>query len=246
MCEARNVVGRTMSNSQILVVDDEPKLVNLVQQVLTATGFSVLSTGSGEHAVELVALEQPDLVLLDIVLADETDGYEVARRVREFSDVPIVMLTAKAREDDLLRGFEAGADDYLTKPFSSKELLVRVRAVLKRARNATGAPSKAEIICGELRIDLARRRVRVGEREVRLTRTEYNLLHELAQHCNQVLLHEQLLTAVWGSEYRDDLDYLRAYIRHLRQKLEPDPANPKMIMTSRGVGYTLVCPEDQS
>jgi len=235
-----------MSNPQILVIDDEPKLVHLVQEVLTATGFSVLSTGSGKHAVELVAVEQPDLVLLDIVLADETDGYEVARRVREFSDVPIVMLTAKAREDDLLRGFEAGADDYLTKPFSSKELLARVRAVLKRARNATVASPEAEIICGELRVNLARRRVRVGEREVHLTRTEYNLLYELAQHRNQVLLHEQLLTAVWGSEYRDDLDYLRAYIRHLRQKLEPDPANPKMIVTSRGVGYTLACPEDQA
>jgi two-component system KDP operon response regulator KdpE len=235
-----------MTEALILIVDDEPKLVRLVREVLTATGFTVLSTGSGESAIDLVALEQPDLILLDIVLADTTDGYKVARRVREFSDVPIIMLTAKAREDDLLRGFEAGADDYLTKPFSSKELLARVRAVLKRAQNASDATAEAEIVCGELRIDLTRRRVRVGERDVRLTRTEYNLLHELAVHRDQVLLHEQLLSAVWGPEYRDDLDYLRAYVRYLRQKLEPDPANPKMIVTSRGVGYMLVCPKDEA
>jgi two-component system KDP operon response regulator KdpE len=235
-----------MDEGRILVVDDEPKLVRLVYEVLSATGFSVLSTASGESAIEMVALEQPDLVLLDIVLAGEIDGYDVARRVREFSDVPIIMLTAKAREADLLRGFDTGADDYLTKPFSSKELLARVRAVLKRARHESAASAQAEMSCGELHIDLARRQVRVGGLEVRLTHTEYNLLLELATHRNQVLLHEQLLTAIWGAEYRDDLSYLRAYIRYLRQKLEPDPANPKMIVTCRGVGYMLACPGDQT
>ncbi|HKZ86686.1 MAG TPA: response regulator transcription factor [Anaerolineae bacterium] len=233
-----------MTHTRILVVDDEPKLVRLVHEVLTATGYAVLSTGSGEAAIEMVALEQPDLILLDIVLASAIDGYEVARRVREFSGVPIIMLTAKARESDLLRGFDVGADDYLTKPFSSKELLVRVRAVLKRARHEPVALTEAEIICGNLRIDLARRRVTVDDREVHLTRTEYNLLHELARHRDQVLLHAQLLTAVWGSEYRDDLDYLRAYIRYLRQKLEADPSNPKLIVTHPGVGYMLVCSEN--
>ena len=123
-----------MTETRILVVDDEPKLVRLVREVLTATGYAVMSTGSGENAVEMAALEQPDLILLDVVLSGAMDGYEVARRVREFSDVPIIMLTAKARESDLLHGFDSGADDYLTKPFSSKELLARVRAVLKRAR----------------------------------------------------------------------------------------------------------------
>ena len=231
-----------MSDARILVVDDEPKLVRLVREVLTATGYSVLSTGSGEAAVQMVALEQPDLVLLDIVLTGASDGYAVARRVREFSDVPIIMLTARARESDLLRGFDAGVDDYLTKPFSSKELLARVQAVLKRARHETAVES--EIVCGDVRIDLARRRVTVDDREVHLTRTEYNLLHELARHRDQVLLHEQLLTAVWGPEYRDDLDYLRAYIRYLRQKLEADPSNPKLIVTHLGVGYMLVCSEN--
>ena len=233
-----------MTDARILVVDDEPKLVRLVREVLTATRYAVMSTGSGENAVEMAALERPDLILLDIVLSGAMDGYEVARRVREFSDVPIIMLTARARESDLLHGFDVGADDYLTKPFSSKELLVRVRAVLKRAHRETY--TETEIICGELRIDLARRQVTVGGRVIQLTQTEYNLLLQLAQHRNQVMLHEQLLSAVWGSEYRDDVDYLRAYIRYLRQKLEPDPARPKMIVTSQGVGYMLVCPDSQA
>jgi two-component system KDP operon response regulator KdpE len=226
---------------RVLVVDDEPKLVHLVRQVLTASGFNVLSTGSGESALEMIAVEQPDLVLLDIILSRTLDGYAVARRVREFSDIPIIMLTAKSHEEDLLRGFEAGADDYLTKPFSAKELLARVRAVLKRARREATAPGETEIVCGDFQMDLARRRVRVGGREIKLTPTEYNLLQQLALHRNQVLLHEQLLTAVWGAEYRDDLEYLRAYIRYLRQKIEPDPTNPTLIVTSQGVGYMLVC-----
>ncbi|HET6444837.1 MAG TPA: response regulator transcription factor [candidate division Zixibacteria bacterium] len=231
-----------MSEQRILLVDDEPKLVRLVWEVLTATGFDVIATGSGREAVQKVALEQPDLVLLDIVLADEIDGYEVARQVRKFSDVPIIMLTARVAEPDLLQGFDAGADDYITKPFSSKELLARVRAVLKRATQE-GA-TVAEIVCGDLEIDLARRRVlREGE-NIHLTRTEYDLLHELATHRNQVLLHDQLLTAVWGPEYRNDLDYLRVYIRYLRRKLEIDPSNPGYIVTCQGVGYMLACPEE--
>ena len=230
-----------MSNRRILLVDDEPKLVRLVWEVLTATGFDVIATGSGREAVQKVALEQPDLVLLDIVLADEIDGYEVARQVRKFSSVPIIMLTARVEESDLLHGFDAGADDYITKPFSSKELLARVRAVLKRA-SQEGA-TVAEIVCGDLEIDVARRRViRKGE-SIHLTRTEFDLLQELATHRNQVLLHDQLLTSVWGAEYRDDLDYLRAYIRYLRRKLEIDPSNPKYIVTYQGVGYMLECPE---
>src|SRR5512139_3404127 len=149
----------TGTDTHILVVDDEPKIVRLLREVLTAAGFTVLSTGSGESAVKMAALEHPDLVLLDIILAGTSDGYQVAQRIREFSDVPIIMLTAKARESDLLRGFEAGADDYLTKPFSSKELLARVGAVLKRVRREPSTPMKAEITCGQLHIDLARRRV---------------------------------------------------------------------------------------
>jgi len=233
-----------LAGNRILVVDDEPKLVRLLREVLTATGVTVISTGSGEEAVALAAVEQPDLIVLDIVLSDDIDGYEVARQVRGFSNVPIIMLTAKARESDLLRGFETGVDDYLTKPFSAKELLVRIQAVLKRARLSSDSPVDTVICCGSLCIDLARRLVTLDDEIVHLTRTEYNLLHELASHRNQVLLHEALLTAVWGPEYRDDVDYLRAYIRYLRKKLELDPSNPELIVTSQGVGYMLVCPEE--
>lgn len=228
----------------ILIVDDEPKLIRLVTEVLSATGFRVLAATSGQQAIELAATEQPDLVLLDIILADEIDGYQVSHRIREFSDLPIIMLTAKARESDLLRGFDSGADDYLTKPFSSKELLARVQAVLHRSSRKTDGPSTSRIVCGPLQIDLARYRVLKDGAEVHLTRTEFELLRELVLHRGQVLLHAQLLSAVWGPEYRDDLDYLRAYVRYLRRKLERDPANPELIQTVHGVGYMLDCPPE--
>jgi two-component system KDP operon response regulator KdpE len=182
-------------------------------------------------------------VVLDILLSGEIDGYALAERIREFRDVPIIFLTGKVREADMLRGFEVGADDYITKPFSSKELLARVGAVLRRIRKDT-ATQPVEITCGSLRIDLARRVVYLNGRPVHLTPTEYSLLHEMVVHKNQVLVHEHLLTAVWGSEYRDDVDYLRAYIHHLRGKIEQDPANPQVIIRCPGVGYMLVCPED--
>jgi two-component system KDP operon response regulator KdpE len=155
------------------------------------------------------------------------------------------MLAIKSKGVDLLRGFEAGADDYLTKPFSSKELLARLRAVLKRSQKGTGTSLETEIVCGDLRIDLMRRTVTIHEREVHLTPTEYKVLNELARHCNQVLLHEQILSAVWGPEYINDVDYLRSYIHGLRKKLEPEPANPKMILSNPGIGYILVMPDGE-
>ncbi|KAA3664839.1 MAG: DNA-binding response regulator, partial [Chloroflexi bacterium] len=177
-----------MNKTTILIVEDEPKIVRLVREVLIATGYSVLSTGDGEEAVSLVAIEQPDLILLDIVLTSELDGYGVAQRIRAFSDVPIIMLTAKVQEADLLQGFDAGADDYITKPFSSKELLVRIRAVLKRVVRENSELGAADIVCGPVCIDLARRRAIVNGEPVHLTRTEYNLLYELATHRNQVMV----------------------------------------------------------
>jgi two-component system KDP operon response regulator KdpE len=233
-----------MASPRILIVDDEAKLVRLAREVLLATGFEVLTAGEGKRAVELVALEQPDLVLLDIMLPGGMDGYEVAQRLRQFSDVPIIMLTAKGEQADLLQGFDAGADDYVTKPFDAKELLARIRAVLKRAQQSSNATGEAIIRCGELAIDLARYRVTSGDRSIALTKTEFSLLRELATHKNQVMLHTQLLGAVWGPEYRDDVDYLRAYVRYLRRKLEPDPSNPQYIVTHTGVGYMLSCPEE--
>jgi two-component system KDP operon response regulator KdpE len=230
-------------SEKILVVDDEPRVVRLVTEVLKAVGYDVVAAARAEPAVEMVALEQPDLVLLDIRLADDTDGYEVCRRIREFSDVSVIMLTAKAQEADVLRGFDVGADDYMTKPFRAKELVARVRAVLRRSQRQDETVT-ASFNCGDLEINFARRAVeRQGER-VSLTPTEYALLRELALNSNRVMLHEDLLKAVWGPEYRDDIDYLRAYIRYLRRKLEEDPSNPEYILTSPGVGYMLGCPQD--
>jgi two-component system KDP operon response regulator KdpE len=234
--EAMNNGGR------ILIVDDDARMLRLVREVLSAAGYEMIIRSSGEQAIEAVALEQPNLIVLDIMLKD-MDGFRVARRVREFSDVPIIMLTAKVTEMDKLAGFDAGADDYVTKPFSSKELLARVRAVLKRTQTVNSSSAETQIVCGNLSIDLARRRVAVEDQEIYLTATEYNLLHELAQHVDQVLLHEQLLTAVWGAEYRNDVDYLRSYVHSLRKKLEVDPSNPKMIVNIPGVGYSLATPE---
>lgn len=228
-------------SEKILVVDDQPRVVRLVSEVLKAMGYQVIAAVSGKSAIEMVALEQPDLVLLDILLPVGPDGYEVCRRVREFSDVPVIMLTAKAQETDMLHGFGVGADDYLTKPFSAKELVARVEAVLRRTKRPEEIKS-AVLTCGELEFDFARRIVKVRGDQVSLTRTEYALLRQLALNSNRVMLHRDLLTEVWGPEYRDDIDYLRAYIHYLRRKLEADPSHPRHILTSPGVGYMLALP----
>ena len=229
-------------SEKILVVDDEPRVVRLVSQVLKAVGYQVIAATRGEPAIEMVALEQPDLVLLDIRLPGGVDGYEVCRRIREFSNVAVIMLTAKAREGDVLSGFDAGADDYLTKPFSAKELVARARAVLRRTQRPEEKVT-ATLTCGELEINFARHTVKMRGERVSLTRTEYALLRQLALNPNRVMLHPDLLTKVWGQEYLNDIDYLRAYIRYLRRKLEADPSNPRYILTSTGVGYMLACPD---
>ena len=231
-------------SDKILVVDDEPRVVRLVTEVLSAVGYDVIAAARGEPAIEMVVMERPDLVLLDIRLPGEVDGYEICHRVREFSDVAVIMLTAKAQESDILRGFDVGADDYLTKPFSAKELVARVKAVLRRTQRPEEAVT-ATLTCGELEINFARRTVNVRGEKVSLTRTEYALLRQLALNANRVMLHQDLLTTVWGPEYRDDIDYLRAYIRYLRQKLEENPHEPRYILTTPGVGYMLACPEEQ-
>ncbi len=227
---------------RILIVDDEPRLIRLVREVLGAVGYEVLEAADGETGIEMVALEQPDLLLLDILLPRGMDGYQVCRRVREFSNLPVIMLTAKAREADMLEGFDVGADDYLTKPFSAKELIARVEAVLRRSKSPKEIITK-KLECGGLEIDFARHQVTVRGQQVRLTRTEYKLLGELAMNANKVMLHQDLLAEVWGPEYRDDIDYLRTYIRYLRQKIEVDPSHPRYILTHTGVGYMLACPE---
>ncbi len=233
-----------MKKQTILVVDDEPRLVRLVREILTAVGFDVLSAKNGKDAAEILAVEEPDLVLLDIMLPGDMDGYDVCKRVREFSAVPIIMLTAKTKEVDMLHGFDVGADDYLTKPFRAKELIARVRAVLRRSKlPGKQALLTADLTCGDLVISFARRTVNVQGREVPLTPTEFSLLQQLALNANRVMLHQDLLTEVWGSQYLDDVDYLRVYVRHLRRKIEENPSEPQLILTSPGVGYMLSCPE---
>jgi len=232
-------------NERILIVDDEPRVVHLVRTVLEAVGYEVIAAVNGESAIEAVALEEPDLVLLDIRLPNGPSGYDVCEKLREFSDVGVIMLTAKARHEDVLRGFEAGADDYVTKPFNAKELVARVRAVLRRTQDPEERVEAIKV-CGEWEIDFARHTVKARGESVSLTPTEYALLRVLAQNPNCIMTHGDLLTKVWGSEYRDDVDYLRAYVRYLRRKLEADPADPRYILTSQGVGYMLACPEDMS
>lgn len=229
------------ARATILVVEDEPRLARLIESILRTARFNVMTADTGESALERTALDAPDLILLDLLLPGDLDGFQVCQRVREFSLVPIIMLTARAREEDKLRGFELGADDYLVKPFSARELLARVQAVLRRSLGVPRGP--ARISHGTLTIDLAAHRVTVDDQEVHLTPTEYRLLLALARQPGRVLPHEHLLSEVWGAEYRNEVEYLRTYIHYLRQKLEPDPANPRHLLTQPGVGYLLA---DQS
>lgn len=219
-------------------------MVRLVSEVLKSAGYSVLAAHKGEQAVQMAAKEQPDLVILDVDLAGDVNGLEATRRMREFSDAPIIILSARGESEDVLRGFTAGADDYVSKPFDPKILVARVRAILKRCQSKASAP--AQIICDRLIIDLAARRVTVDGSEVYLTETEYNLLVELARNRNRVLMHDQLLDAVWGSKFRNEVDYLRSYVHILRRKLESDPAQPRLIISRPGVGYMLVTAQDRT
>ncbi len=229
-----------MTGSRVLVVEDEPKLARLVRSLLQADGYDVVAATTGEDALDMVDVVDPDLILLDLLLPGKVDGYEVCRLIRASSRVPVIMLTAKAQESDKVRGLDLGADDYITKPFSSQELLARVRAVLRRSR-LHDEPVPSEVVeIGSLSIDLGRRRVSVAGKEVELTPTEYNLLAELARNAGRVMLHEELLSRVWGPEYRGETEYLRAYIRYLRRKLEEDPAHPQYILSRPGIGYYLV------
>lgn len=230
-----------VTGARVLVVDDDPLLVRLVRTHLERAGYRVLAAADGEKALDVAANELPDLVVLDLMLP-KLDGYEVCRRIREFSMVPVVMLTARGEPVDRLRGFEMGADDYLSKPFVPGELLARVRAVLRRSQQGNSPTTPSIVRCGEIAVDLLRRRVTVRDEPVKLTATEFRLLQHLAVNAGKVLSHTDLLTKVWGPEYRDDRDYLWAYVRHLRRKLERDPEHPVHIVSQTGFGYVLECP----
>lgn len=227
---------RADERSVVLVVDDDQRMRRLLRLNLEQAGYHVTTTGDPKEGLTLAELEPPDLVLLDVMMP-EMDGFAFLTRLREFSSVPVIMLTAKGEERDKVRGLELGADDYLTKPFGPAELIARVRAVLRRHNPADGTPTTLEI--GDLTINLARRRVIRNGQEIRLTPTEYKLLFELAQHPGKVMLHGELLARVWGPEYRDEVDYLWTYVRYLRNKIEPEPSAPRYILSEPGVGYML-------
>ena len=223
----------------ILVVDDEPRYVRLIEVNLMSEGYAIVTAANGQLAVEAAAAHQPDLVLLDVMMP-VMDGFTACERIREFSNVPVIMVTAKGEERDRVRGLDAGADDYIIKPFSAQELLARVRAVLRRAeRQTTEAFHEPVFRHHELEIDLARAQVTVGGKEVSLTATEYRVLQTLAGAVGRVLTPEELLTGVWGAEYREDKEILWVCLSRLRQKIEPDPKNPIHILTRQGIGYLM-------
>jgi len=226
--------------TSILLVDDDPQLIRLVRANLESVGYRVLAAMDARSALELVNMEMPDMIILDIMLP-EIDGYELCQRIREFSDIPIIMLTAKVEDTDKVTGLKLGADDYLTKPFSAQELLARVEAVLRRTKSSEEVKTPPTFTCGHISVDFAQRRVMVRGQEVALTLTEYKLLSQLVSNAGRVMLHRELLAKVWGVEYQDELEYLRAYIRHLRQKIESDPHQPKYILSKPGIGYIFVC-----
>ncbi|MGH2380249.1 MAG: response regulator transcription factor, partial [Candidatus Limnocylindria bacterium] len=222
---------------KIAVVDDAPDVIESVRLGFTLQWreVDVLSAGNGEAGLDLVEQEQPDLVLLDIGLPD-IDGYEVLRQIRAFSDVPVVMLTARDDTLDLVKGLELGADDYVTKPFNHLELLARVKAVLRRLDMPAPASRAPSFRSGELEMDFARQEVRLRDEDLSLTPTEYKLLYHLVRNAGHILQHSTLLAKVWGREYVDEVDYLRVYIRRLRDKLGDDPDHPRYIRTERGLG----------
>ena len=223
---------------RILIVDDEPRYVRLLEANLRTEGYQVDTATDGVQALEAFTNHPPDLVLLDVMMP-RLDGFATTQRLREFSNVPIVILTAKGEEQDRVRGLDLGADDYLVKPFSATELLARVRAVLRRAQPPTETARDQFFAHGNLKIDFARAEVSRGDQPVSLSATEYRLLLHFAHNLGKVLTSEELLTSVWGPEYKDDKEILWVSIARLRQKLEDDAHYPKHIVTRSGLGYLM-------
>lgn len=227
-----------MNQITILIVDDEPKIIRFVKTSLSLAGFNLVTAENGQQALTLFEQEQPDLMILDLGLPD-IDGFDVLKQLRSYSTIPIIILTARDDEKDKVLGLELGADDYLTKPFGTQELKARIEAVLRRVRWSPQPNDLAEFQLNDLHIDFQRRRVLVKQNEVHLTPTEYDLLRVLVQNAGHVITHGDLLSQVWGEEYRNDLAILRVNISRLRQKVEEDAREPLYVVTVPGVGYTL-------
>lgn len=224
----------------VLAVDDEAGILRLIKLELSSLGFRVITASTGEEALDTVEAQRPDIVLLDILMPGMS-GLETLRAMRERWPIPVILVTARDRELDKVRGLESGADDYIVKPFGADEMAARIRAVLRRA---SGIQPDQVVLAHGIEIDLTRRVVtgRAGE-QISMTRTEWQLLEHLAANAGKVLLSGELLAKVWGPEYRDDLQYLRVWVSRIRQKIEADPANPAIIKTRPGIGYVLEATE---
>lgn len=220
----------------ILVVDDEPRIAEAVTMNLELEGYQVSYASNGQEALSKITEELPDLIILDVMMPD-MDGFETLRRIREVSNVPVIMLTVRGGETDKVRGLDLGADDYVTKPFGPKELISRVKAALRRTEMPGPVPKTEIRVDDNLSIDFGRRKVIVKGKEIHLRPTEYRLLYHLVSNAGRVLTHETLLRKVWGYEYRDEDQYLWLYMTYLRQKLEDNPKEPKYILGERGIGY---------
>ena len=221
---------------RILIVDDEPQIRKFLRITLMAQGYDVVEAPRGEEGISKCATAQPNLVILDLGLPD-LDGQQVIGRIREWSDVPIIVLSVRTKDQEKVSALDSGANDYVIKPFSIDELLARIRAALRAKLDPVTA---AEVVVGELVVDVPRHKVLVGGQEIKLTRKEFDLLLMLAQNAGRIVTHRQILRAVWGPAHEGDVHYLRIYIGHLRQKLGDDPANPKFIESEPGVGYRLI------
>ena len=230
-----------MRKRLVMVVDDEPAIVRLVRAKLQADGYAVITAARGEEALALLDDERPDLVILDLMMPG-MDGFETLRKVREIGQIPVIMLTARAGDADKVRGLQGGADDYLTKPFNPDELSARVAAVLRRTAGATPAGGRSILRYPGVEIDLERRRVLVDGEEVRFSRTEWELLSQLGANAGRVMLHGELLSRIWGPEFRDESHYLRTWVSRLRAKLETGQDSTPLITTFPGIGYRLETP----
>lgn len=222
--------------ARILVIDDEAQILKLLRVTLTSHGYEVAGAETGQEGLSEVVAYRPDVIILDLGLPD-IDGLEVIKKLREWSRVPIIILSARERENDKIIALDAGADDYLTKPFGMGELLARIRAAM---RHMAGVESEPVLTFDDLVIDLARRRVSAKGEEIKLTPTEYDIVKNLAIHAGKVLTHRHLLRAVWGPSYENDVHYLRVYMGQLRRKIEKDPSRPRHIITDPGIGYRLL------
>jgi DNA-binding response OmpR family regulator len=223
---------------RVLVVDDEPRILNFLISKLRASGYDTLTASNGVEALDQAQAQQPDLIVLDVVMP-KMDGFETLKELRTFSAVPVIFLSARGTDVDRIKGLGLGADDYLSKPFSPDELVARIDAVRRRVGPSEGRKAHDRYVSGDLTVDFAKRLVTLNGKEVRLTRIEWLLLSELAQNSGRLMLYEELLTKVWGPEYRDDVQLLRTWISRLRYKVEKDPGKPTAIRTMPKTGYIM-------